>query len=159
MPMMGRAPWQILIAGIGYLPICVKTQGVLPWRRASQNSVIWFSFEILFLWWSFIPTLCWQLFRIVFLGMIPVSWCCRPISVLDRGFCLSATWSPLHSLLRYSLSRALGRPYPLGIFCKCLMYVRTHKYQNSNVVRITRAVRGIMSVRNTARRVAVPRTH
>ena len=33
-------------------------------------------------------------------------------------------------------------------------YVRTHKYQNSNVVRMTGSVRGSLSVRNTARRVA-----
>ena len=38
-------------------------------------------------------------------------------------------------------------------------YVRTHKYQNSNVVRMAGLVRGSLSVRKTARRVAVPRTH
>ena len=38
-------------------------------------------------------------------------------------------------------------------------YVRTHKYQNSNVVRMTGAVRESLSVGNTARRVAVPQTN
>ena len=35
-------------------------------------------------------------------------------------------------------------------------YILTHKYQNCNVVRMTGAVRGSLSVRKTARRVAIP---
>ena len=35
-------------------------------------------------------------------------------------------------------------------------YVRTHKYQNSNIVRMTGVVYGSLSVRKTARHVAVP---
>ena len=38
-------------------------------------------------------------------------------------------------------------------------YVPTHKYQSSNVVRMTGVVRGSLSVRNMSRRVAVPWTH
>ena len=38
-------------------------------------------------------------------------------------------------------------------------YVRTHIYQNSNVVCMTGTVHGSLSVRNMTRREAVPRTH
>ena len=44
------------------------------------------------------------------------------------------------------------------ISCECRLYAWIHKYQNSNVVCMTRAARGSLSVRNTARRVAVPQT-
>ena len=39
------------------------------------------------------------------------------------------------------------------------MYIRTHKYQNSNVVCMTGAVCGSLSVRETAISVAVPKTY
>ena len=38
-------------------------------------------------------------------------------------------------------------------------YVRTRKYQNSNVVHMTGALHGSLSIRKTARRVAVTQTH
>ena len=38
-------------------------------------------------------------------------------------------------------------------------YVRTQKYKNTNVVRMTGAVRGILYIRDAARRVAVPQTN
>ena len=41
----------------------------------------------------------------------------------------------------------------------CRTYVQTHKYQNSNVVRRTSTVCGILSVRKTDRRETVPQTH
>ena len=38
-------------------------------------------------------------------------------------------------------------------------YVRTHKYQNSNVVRMPGILCGSLSIRKTTRREAGPRTH
>ena len=112
--MTGRYPLKILIWGSGWLPLCVKVQGVLPQSRVTQTSEIWFLFEMLFLSWNVLPTLWWLGCCLKSLGMSTVLWWYRPRSIPDIYVLLSATGSLLRYWPHYSMFWMLGIPYPLG---------------------------------------------
>ena len=117
--MTGRYPLKILIWGSGWLPLCVKVQGVLPQSRVTQTSEIWFLFEMLFLSWNFLPTLCWLGCCLIFLGMSLVLWQYHPIFVPGIGVTLSNTGLLFQFWPQSSISWIFGITYPLGWFDRC----------------------------------------
>ena len=118
-PRQGRALCKILIGRRGCLPLFVKTQGILSWRIASQNSEIWLSIEMFSFSWNFLPTLCWLGCRLIFLGMSLVLWQYHPIFVPGIGVTLSNTGLLFQFWPQSSISWIFGITYPLGWFDRC----------------------------------------
>ena len=79
---------------------------------------------MLFLYLKFLPTLCWMGCSVMLLVMITfLSWY-RPRSVPGIVVCLSTTGSLLRSWYHSSVSWMLARPYPLGGFDRCCVWVQ-----------------------------------
>ena len=88
-------------------------------------------------------------------------------NVLLKSNIRSCTNGPMicsrQSIQLQSLQSIQFQSHQTVLFYNCVLilyvctYVRTHKYQNSNVVHMTGAKRGSLSVRSTARRVAITR--
>ena len=114
---------EILIGGSGCLSLCVRIQGVITRSIVLLIPDIWLLFEMLLLFYDFLPTLCSMGCHPMFLGMSTVLRWCRPIYVPGIGVWLSTTGLLLRSGPHYYVFWILERYFPLGGCDRCCVWV------------------------------------